>query len=102
MAQDVGDLLERRSGTQQPARNAVPQDVYSRIRQAASPIGLAHCTLHHAGSDWLVVGRDMADEHGSAWALRPFRDEVAADRATGLAWQRQHVGAPRLGLDETH
>jgi hypothetical protein len=28
----------------------------------------------------------MADEHGAVGALRPFRDEVAADRTAGLAW----------------
>ena len=32
MAQDVGDLLEWRSGAQQPACNAVPQDVHARNR----------------------------------------------------------------------
>ena len=94
MAQDVSNLLERRSGAQQPACNAGPQNVDARIGQAASSIGVAHRALHHAGLDRQVVGRDMANEHGATCALRPFGDEVVADRAAGLAWQRQQIDAP--------
>jgi len=38
--QDIGDLLERSAAVEQPAGQRVTQDVYTRVRQACTSIGV--------------------------------------------------------------
>ena len=101
MPQNVGDLLERRSLLQKPARDAVPEGVDTRPRPTTSAVGLLYGPLHDTHPDRLVVGCDVADEHGPVGRLWPLRAQVLGDRAAGLRRQRKDIGPAGLALGQT-
>lgn len=101
MPQNVGDLLERRSLLQETARNAVAENVNIRTRPPASAVGLPDRPSHDTHPDRLVVGCDVADEHGPVGRLWPLRAQVLGDRAAGLRRQRKDIGPAGLALGQT-
>ena len=65
MRENIGDLLHGRTRPQQPARDAVPDNMDARVLPPASLVGRSHRSLDRAATDRRVVGRDMTNEYGT-------------------------------------
>jgi len=64
MAENVGNLLHRCAGPQQPARDTVPENMNPRAGPTAPLISGLNRALHDAGVDGLIIRRHMANKYG--------------------------------------
>ena len=97
MPENIGDLLHRRSRPQQPARDAVADNMDARPLPPASPVSRSHRSLDHEAFDRRVVGRDVTNEYRPVRCLGPFVTQIGSDRGAGRVGQREGVDTPGLG-----
>ena len=102
MPQNIGDLLHRRAGPQQPARDAVAENMDARALPPASLVCRSNCSLDRAAVDRRVVRCDVTNEYRAVRCSRPLVTQIGSDRGTGRVRQREGIDAPGLGSTEAN
>ena len=96
MPEQVCDFLVRATTSEHPGCEAMAEDVYARIRQAAASVRLEERALDDPWQQRLLHGCNMAYKHPPTLARRPFVSEVVRHRLTHQNRRRQPVDAPGL------
>ena len=97
MPENIGDLLHGRAGSQQSARDAVPENMNARPLLTASLVSCSHRPLDCAAVDRRVVRCDMTNEYGTVRCSGPLIAQIGNDRGAGRGGQRESIDAARLG-----
>ena len=98
MPQNISDLLERSLSLEQPARQRMAKHMNPGMGYSGAPICLVYRSPDHTGTDRLVDGRNVPDEHAAIGCARPLQPQVAGYRFASCMGQRQDVGATGLVL----
>ena len=101
MPENIGDLLHGRARPQQPARNAVADNMDARALPPASLVSRSYCSLDHAAVDRRVVRRDVTNEYRSVRCSRPLVTQIGRDRGTGRGGQREGIDTAGFGATQT-
>ena len=96
MPEQICDFLERATTSKHPGCEAMAEDVYARIRQAAASVCLEESAFDDTWQQRLLHGGNMAYKHPPTLARRPFVSEVVGHRLTHQNRHRQPVDAPGL------
>ena len=97
MPENIGDLLHGRACPQQPARDAVADNMDARALPPTSLVSRSYCSLDHAAVDRRVVRRDMTNKYSPVRRSRPLVTQIGSDRGTGRGGQWEGIDAPGLG-----
>src|ERR1700729_1403191 len=100
MPENIGNLLHGRARPQQPARDAVADNMDARAVPPASLVSRSWCSLDHAAVDRRVVRRDVTNEYRPVRCSRPLVTQIGSDRGTGRVRQRGGMDAPGFGSTE--
>ncbi|VXD01302.1 hypothetical protein SPHINGOT1_340017 [Sphingomonas sp. T1] len=96
MAQNISNLLHRRSGIDEAAAQGVSQDVDPRSVPSASSVGSVDCLLDDASADRLTKRRNVPYKDRPAVRRWSFMHKIVGNCRAGGCRQRQNIGASRL------
>jgi hypothetical protein len=83
VSQNVGELLHRRAGVDEPGCERVAEDVNTASVPAEPGVGGMQGLLHDTSPDRLAEWRDMADEHLAPIGRGSLVHDIIDDRFAG-------------------
>src|ERR1700733_4784445 len=101
MPENIGNLLHGRARPQQPARDAVADNMDARALPSASLVSRSCRSLDHAAVDRRVVRRDMTNEYGPVRCSRPLVTQIGSDCSAGRGGQREGIDTAGFGATQT-